>query len=164
MTDEPTTPTVTLLSNTHVSPETAYVVVDYPYGFKLRCKIRYWIDCNPRHGARFVSQTTDPRKAGEVWNKPKTSTYCRFGGALYLDARGHVRWAGLTEYADGAEALAFRETYGAAVPEALRSLMTAWVEGKLAYDAQLEAGAEAREASAVARIAYARALAEEAKR
>jgi hypothetical protein len=25
----------------HTTPETAYVVDDYPYGFTLRCKIRY---------------------------------------------------------------------------------------------------------------------------
>lgn len=32
----------------HTSPETAYVVDDYPYGFRLRCKIRYWIETKKR--------------------------------------------------------------------------------------------------------------------
>jgi hypothetical protein len=63
----------------HVSPETAFVVEDYPYGGGLRCKIRYWLEFKRGQGFRFMSQTTDPRKAEngkpEVWNKPKASTY-----------------------------------------------------------------------------------------
>jgi len=49
----------------HISPETAFIVDDYPYGFRLRCKIRYWLEYNPKHGFRFVSQTTNPKRAGE---------------------------------------------------------------------------------------------------
>ena len=63
--------------NGHTSAETAYVVNDYPYGFQLRCKIRYWIETRKGHGMRFVSQTTNPRWAVEGWNKPKASTYSR---------------------------------------------------------------------------------------
>jgi hypothetical protein len=59
----------------HTSPETAYVVEDYPYGFRLRCKIRYWIETKKGHGQRFCSQTTNPKIAGEHWNKPKCGTY-----------------------------------------------------------------------------------------
>src|SRR5215475_9411123 len=85
----------------HTSPETAYLVDDYPYGYTLRCKIRYWLEFKPGKGFRFVSQTTNPKK-GHVWNKPKASTYCRFGGCMFLDEKGHVHWAGLSEYSDGA--------------------------------------------------------------
>ena len=46
----------------HTSPETAYVVDDYPYGYTLRCRIRYWLEVNERHGVRFVSQTTNPMR------------------------------------------------------------------------------------------------------
>lgn len=152
----------TLLPNTHISPETAYVVDDYPYGFRLRCKIRYWLDCHPKRGARLVSQTTNPKKPGEVWNKPKTSTYCRFGGAMYLDENGHVTWAGLTEYTDGAKATAFRDTYGPGVPASLRPVMTAWVNAKVAYDAKRADGADMRTAGAAGTIAFVKTLKESA--
>ena len=94
----------------HISPETAYVVEDYPYGFRLRCKIRYWIEFKAKKGFRFVSQTTNPKRPGEVWNKPKASTYSKFGGAMFLDDNGHVQWDGLSEYSDAKEAIAFRDT------------------------------------------------------
>jgi len=83
----------TILSG-HISPETAFVVEDYPYGFRLRCKIRYWLETNKK-GTRFVSQTTNPKASTEVWNKPKASTYVDFSGAMYLDENDHVQWQGI---------------------------------------------------------------------
>ena len=59
----------------HVSPETAFLIDDYPYGFRLRCKIRYWLEYKPGFGYRFVSQTTNPKTSVEVWNKPKPGIY-----------------------------------------------------------------------------------------
>lgn len=73
----------------HVSPETAYVVHDYPYGGH-RCSVRYWIENHPKRGNRWVAQTTTP-KAGNVWNKPQVSTYMERGGAMYLDENNHVQ-------------------------------------------------------------------------
>jgi hypothetical protein len=122
----------------HVSPETAYVVEDYPYGFRLRCKIRYWIEYKAKKGFRFVSQTTNPKKAGEVWNAPKASTYCRFGAALFLNEEGHVEWRGLGEYSDAAESKAFAETFGEGVPEAGKEVLARWVKAKVAYEAARE--------------------------
>jgi len=81
----------------HTSPETAYVVDDYPYGFRLRCSIRYWIETKPRFGQRFVSQTTNPKKPGVVWNKPKAGIYSPVL-VMFLDERGHVSSAGLSVY------------------------------------------------------------------
>ena len=83
----------------HVSPDTAYVVDDYPYGFKLRCQIRYWIATAVK-GARkgqqcFVSQTTNPKKPGEVWNNPKPSTYTGLM-VMFLAENGHVHNAGIS--------------------------------------------------------------------
>jgi hypothetical protein len=118
----------------HISPETAFVVDDYPYGFRLRCKIRYWLEFHPKRGFRFLSQTTNPKRPGEVWNKPKASTYCKFGAAMYLDDQEHVTWAGLSEYSGGAEAQAFKEKYFEGVPEAGRPTLNQWVAMKLAYD------------------------------
>lgn len=77
---------LTPIPQIHTSPETAYVVEDYPYGFRLRCKIRYWIEAHPRHGFRFVSQTTNPKVSGEVWNKPKASIYSDVVRVMGLDA------------------------------------------------------------------------------
>lgn len=125
----------------HVSPETAFVVADYPYGFRLRCKIRYWLDFNPKRGTRFVSQTTNPKRPGEVWNKPKASTYCRFGGAMFLDENDHVQWCGLSEYSDAAKSIAFRDQYGEGVPEAAMPLLDKWIAAKVAYEAKRDAAA-----------------------
>lgn len=142
-----------LLPNTHISPATAYMVDDYPYGFRLRCKIRYWLDCNPKRGARLVSQTTNPKKPGTVWNKPKASTYARFAGAMYLDDEGHVQWHGLTEYTNAAEAIRYRDTYGAAVPEALQPLMHRWVKAKIAFEERSSKGADMATAAAAGVLA-----------
>lgn len=78
----------------HTSEETAYMVDDYPYGFRLRCKIRYWLE-KTKHGVRFCSQTTNPKKAFEVWNAPKKSTYSDVG-CMYKDDNGHVHWSGIS--------------------------------------------------------------------
>jgi hypothetical protein len=85
---------ITILKG-HTSPDTAYVVDDYPYGFCLRCKIRYWLAVHPKLGVRLMSQTSNPKKPGLVWNKPKASTYCRFGGCLILDDINRVHWLAL---------------------------------------------------------------------
>lgn len=77
----------------HTSPETAFVVDDYPYGFRLRCKIRYWLEYNPKRGFRFVSQTTNPKKPIISWNAPKASTYVHGSAVMTLDeSNGHVGW------------------------------------------------------------------------
>lgn len=81
----------------HTSAETAYVVNDYPYGFTLRCKIRYWLDYKQGRGFRFVSQTTNPKVEGaEFWNKPKAGTYSIGYAWMFLNADGHVRWDNVT--------------------------------------------------------------------
>ena len=123
----------------HTSEDTAYLVEDYPYGFRLRCSIRYWIEYKPNKGFRFVSQTTNPKKPYLVWNKPKASTYSRFGGAMYLDEQHHVQWRGLSEYSDYNEAAQFEFIYGAAVPEAGQPILKAWVKAKKEYEARRDA-------------------------
>jgi len=57
----------------HTTQETAYVIEDYPYGRKLRTKMRIWVETSKKHGQRVVKQTLNP-KTGK-WNKPKKSTY-----------------------------------------------------------------------------------------
>lgn len=131
---------ITILKG-HVSPETAYVVEDYPYGYKLRCKIRYWIEYKNNFGFRFVSQTTNPRKPGEYWNAPKAETYFKFGMCMFLEAEtSHVSYSGLYQYCDGAEAQAWQEKYGEGVPEAGKEVSRRWIAAKMAYDAARKPG------------------------
>ena len=95
----------------NTSPETAFMVEDYPYGFLLRTRIRYWVETSDRYGQRFVSQTMNP-KNGE-WNKPKASTYTSFVVLFVDESNGHLHWAGWHPY-NGAEALQkFVDEYGA---------------------------------------------------
>lgn len=91
--------TKTELAPVHTSPETAYLVDDYPYGFRLRCKIRYWVETKEGFGQRLVSQTTNPKREGTHWNKPKASQYCPLV-ALYLDENQHLVSHGLRQYGD----------------------------------------------------------------
>lgn len=136
----------------HVSPETAYVVDNYPYGFRLKCRIRYWLEYTPKKGVRMWSQTTNPKRPGWIWNKPKASIYSRFGGCMYLDEQEHVQFAGLTEYTDGPQAAAWRDQYGAGVPPECVDTLNLWVRMKLAYDARIAEGKSMNSAAALATI------------
>jgi hypothetical protein len=87
---------VTVLQG-HVSPETAYVVRDYPYGYRLRCSIRYWIHTATKGShvgrQRLITQTSDPSRPGGQWNRPSRRPY-HMMEILYLDPEQHVRsWA-----------------------------------------------------------------------
>lgn len=110
----------------HTSEATAYLVDDYPYGYTLRTKIRYWLESKPKKGWRFVSQTLNPKTAR--WNKPKASTYAEWGGAMYLDENDHVQWTGIGPYSDEQQILAFVRTF----PEAETELKKV-VPAKLRY-------------------------------
>jgi len=133
----------------HVSQETAYIVEDYPYGFRLRCKIRYWLEFKKGKGFRCVSQTSNPKVPGLVWNKPKASTYVANAAFLYLNSNNHVQWHGLGIYSDAAEAEAFREAYGAHINEEWLPVLEHWVALKKAYEA-LKKAYEAKKAELVA--------------
>ena len=125
-----------ILPGIHVSPESAYIVKDYPYGFRLRCIIRYWIEYRPKMGFRFCSQTSNPKKAGLVWNKPKCSIYSRFGMAMgFDDNTGYVIHHGLTEYTNGADAATWSNSYREGIPESGLPIHDKWIKTKLAYDA-----------------------------
>jgi hypothetical protein len=102
----------------HYGVENALLVEDYPYGFKLRCKIRYWLEVNDK-GTRFWSQTTNPKAncIGYQWNKPKASTYSLVGSMFMVDESdgkpeeiGHIHWSGLSPY-DVSKCREYLETY-----------------------------------------------------
>src|SRR5450759_2229160 len=90
---------------------TAYLVSDYAYGFHLRCKIRYWLEYKRGQGFRPCSQTTNPKRTGEVWNAPKKSTYSMLA-VMGLNESQHVTWTGCSCY-DCEKLPAFHELYGA---------------------------------------------------
>jgi hypothetical protein len=95
----------------HVSPESAWTINDYPYGFRLRCQIRYWLEYKKGHGYRLMSQTSNPKRPGLVWNKPKGSTYSALG-VMYLDEQDHVHMATLHVYDSEDKIDAFVSAYG----------------------------------------------------
>ena len=96
----------------HTSPETAHVTEDYPYGFRLRCRRREWLEFSPKKGFRFCTQTTNPKVAGERWNVPKKSTYTMLA-VMGTDEEGHTSWTGCSIY-DFDKLEAFQQAYGAA--------------------------------------------------
>lgn len=111
----------------HVSPETAYLVPDYPYGHRVRCRIRYWMERDPRRGYRLVSQTENPKTMR--WNAPRRSTYALIAASMYLDEQGHVHWVAVGAYTDHAAALAFARS----CPHAVTADLVRWVELKRLY-------------------------------
>ena len=85
----------------HVDADTAYLVEDYPYGWELRCRIRFWVGTAARGAKRgqqrFVAQTTNPRRPGHPWNSPKQGSYT-VRHWMYLDTAGHVQHTGISPY------------------------------------------------------------------
>lgn len=80
----------------HTEEDSAFYVDDYPYGFRARTEIRYWIE-STKNGDRMCSQTRNPNTG--KWNKPKKSTYSDVA-FLYADENGHVHHAGVSVHAN----------------------------------------------------------------
>ena len=76
----------------HDTPETAFMVLNYPWGFRMKTKRRYWIETTKR-GQRAIYQTMDPRT--ERWCKPKKGTYSDIM-FMYLNEEEHVKFDGIT--------------------------------------------------------------------
>jgi hypothetical protein len=91
------------------SEQKSFEVADYPYGFTLRTKIRYWMEFKKNKGWRFLSQTLNPKT--NKWNKPKASTYVEFGAFMYQDNKGYVGFKGLSSYSSLGEAKEFLKKY-----------------------------------------------------
>lgn len=120
----------------HVSQETAHVVNDYPYGFRLRCKIRYWLEYKQQHGYRLMSQTTNPKISDNYWNKPKGSTYSRLAAVLVKEDNDHIGWRALDGYGSLEESEQFLATYGTGMTDLAQKILTAWISVKREYDEQ----------------------------
>lgn len=118
-----------------VSPETAVVIQDYPYGYTLRCKMRVWVEFKKGKGFRYCTQTTNPKAAGETWNKPKAGTYSRVSMAIAQDDNGHLNPVALSEYSDLPEYEKFTADHGANLSEPAAASLTFYHDVKRAYKA-----------------------------
>lgn len=98
-----------LITDRHNTEETALIINNYPYGFRLRTNIKYWIETTNK-GDRFISMTLNPKT--NLWNKPKKSIY----NAVMVLAReketGYIRNIGLYPTTDRNEILRFLDFIG----------------------------------------------------
>lgn len=110
----------------YTSQDTAYHVGDYPYGFKLRTNIYYWVEFRVGKGYRFRAVTRNP-KNGKM-NKPKYSTYACVLGFMYLNIKDHVMWECVHEYTPAKDIVSFLTRF----PDLPRERLRAWCMGKVA--------------------------------
>lgn len=72
------------------SEENSYLVSGYPWGWRLKTEVRYWVETNDkaRGGQRFCKQTKNPKTG--LWCKAKKGTYADIT-FMYLDTEAHVK-------------------------------------------------------------------------
>lgn len=93
-----------LITDRHDTEENALIIEDYPYGFRLRTKIRYWIETT-KNGDRFISQTLNPKT--NKWNNPKKSTYNAIKVLIKEKETGYIKSRGLYPTTDRTAILNF---------------------------------------------------------
>ena len=103
----------------HTSEETSFRVEGYPYGFRLKCSIRYWLEFKKGYGYRLMAQTTNPRKENKVWNEPKGSTYSELA-VMYLDEESHVHQTGVHANESLLGLLNFKDAWWGQMDEPMR--------------------------------------------
>lgn len=91
----------------HTSEDTAYVIKDYPWGFRMRTEQRAWIESN-KNGDRFIVRTKDPRTG--KWCAPKKSIYAHVR-VLFLDEQGYLQHCYLKHSSDEKTILEFYEQH-----------------------------------------------------
>lgn len=79
----------------HTNINNAYEVKDYPYGFRLRTSIFYWIESKEGKGDRLCSYTINPKNGRK--NAVKCSTYSAFM-YMYINEDGHVKRESIDAY------------------------------------------------------------------
>lgn len=79
----------------YTSIDRPFKVDDYPYGFRLRTSIHYWIESKAGHGDRLGTYTINPKNGRR--NSPKYSTYSTFM-YLYINEKGHVDTGTIDSY------------------------------------------------------------------
>lgn len=105
----------------HTSFETSYLVPDYPYGRKVRCEIRFWIEFKESKGYRFCHKTKNPKTDSWDTNAQKNSNYYTLAMCLYLDEKDYVTYSALTEWSKPTDIKAFVENFPEAVTDRLRN-------------------------------------------
>jgi len=93
----------------HNSQETALEVKNYPWGFRLRTSIFYWIETEPKKGDRFCSYTIDPKNGRKC--APKKSTYSNIA-IMFSDEKGHIHNEQLNIYSNADQRKAFINAIG----------------------------------------------------
>lgn len=90
-----TTKTNYIVLKGHTSQETAYVIADYPWGFKFRTQQRIWLETT-KNGTRVCRQTMNPKTSR--WCNPKKSTYSVMFLLLLDTTTRHVHTTGFSKY------------------------------------------------------------------
>ena len=86
-----------------------------------------------------MSQTSNPKKEGLVWNKPKASTYSRYGGCMTLNDE-RVTWTALDEYSSLEVLIKWKAEYVHTMPEQAQKELSAFIKMKLIYEEQVQKG------------------------
>jgi len=84
---------IEIIKEIHNNENTALIIENYPYGFRLKTKIKYWIETDKKKGDRFVSQTLNPKT--NKWNNPKKSVYNSVMVLTRDNENGHISYIGL---------------------------------------------------------------------
>jgi hypothetical protein len=84
---------------------TAYVVGNYPYGFKLKTDKYYYVDSDPKKGQRLVEVTKNPKTG--LLNKPVKATYKDLVVLYLAEDTGYVTFDVLSAYASVEQIEAF---------------------------------------------------------
>lgn len=94
----------------HTSQENAYIVENYPWGFRLKTTIRYWVETKNRKncGQRFGRQTINPKTG--IWCAPKYSTYSPII-VMYLNEDEHIKFCTSNNYCDDEMLNKFKEDH-----------------------------------------------------
>lgn len=85
----------------HTCQDNAFIVENYPYGYVLKCRIRYWIETaekgSKKGEMRVVSQTTNPKRGPpDYWNKPNAGIYCPLLILVQREDNSHVESRGVS--------------------------------------------------------------------
>ena len=82
--------------------DNALIVENYPWGYKLKTKRKYWVETIPKKGDRVCFQTLNPKT--NKWCKVKKSTYSHV--AVLTEKNGYVshreigNWGGWKSFLD----------------------------------------------------------------
>ena len=100
------------LLNGHNDFDSAHLTEDYPYGFRLRCQRKMWIEIATKGAKkgeyRVMTCTSNPKTGG--WNKPKAGQYDLLT-ILFINDEGHCDSDSINYYCDTAKCQAFKDRW-----------------------------------------------------